>query len=379
MFAESHTAPSWSYRSADVCIASLPAFDTEHCYRWALSMATPPVKLYVWFPTVRANSGSDVFTERLAAGLLARGIGAEITWLPHRAEFVPWTVSIPQPPHAATIVHTNTWLHSRFVPRHLPHVTTVHHCVHDDRLTPYKSLAQKLYHRFWVRSVESRNVLTAQLVTAVSDYSSKMAGSVFGRDNIVSTKNGVDVRVFHPDGRDLPNRPFRLLYAGNWLARKGVDLLGPIMSALGDGFELHYTADRNHGHKRYALPPNCICIGKPPSTEAMADAYRTADALLFPSRLEGFGLVAAEAMACGIPVIAANSSALPEVVDHGRTGMLCELDSVTAFAQAARALAENLDLWRAMRANAVIHARRDLAESVQIDRYVELYRRLVTP
>lgn len=48
--------------------------------------------LAVWFPAVRSYSGADVFTERLCAGLNARGIRAEISWLPLRAEYAPWSV-----------------------------------------------------------------------------------------------------------------------------------------------------------------------------------------------------------------------------------------------------------------------------------------------
>lgn len=49
-------------------------------------------KIAVWFLTVRAHTGADIFTERLAEGLQKKGIRAEITWLPHRAEYLPWTV-----------------------------------------------------------------------------------------------------------------------------------------------------------------------------------------------------------------------------------------------------------------------------------------------
>jgi glycosyltransferase involved in cell wall biosynthesis len=48
------------------------------------------------------------------------------------------------------------------------------------------------------------------------------------------------------------------------------------------------------------------------------------DALIFLSRLEGFGLVVAEAMASGLPVVIADSSSLTELVEHGNTGFLCE-------------------------------------------------------
>lgn len=63
--------------------------------------------------------------------------------------------------------------------------------------------------------------------------------------------------------------------------------------------------------------------------EGVADAdlarlYRTADVLAFPSRYEGFGLPALEAMACGTPVVAADRGALPEVV--GDAGLLVAPD-----------------------------------------------------
>lgn len=88
----------------------------------------------VWFPAVRAHSGADVFTERLAEGLRARGIRAEITWLPLRAEYAPWSVPVPKPPAWANIVHTNSWLHPRFLPPSFPVITTLHSCVHDPAL-----------------------------------------------------------------------------------------------------------------------------------------------------------------------------------------------------------------------------------------------------
>src|SRR5690606_37416690 len=63
----------------------------------------------VWFPTIQAGTGTDVFTQRLCDGLNARGVRAQITWLPHRAEYVHWTVPAPPPPAWANVVHANSW------------------------------------------------------------------------------------------------------------------------------------------------------------------------------------------------------------------------------------------------------------------------------
>ncbi len=205
----------------------------------------------VWFLAVRAHSGADVFTERLCAGLNERGLRAEITWLPLRAEYAPWCVPVPKPPKWANIVHVNSWLHPRFLPQELPVVSTLHSCVHDPALIPYKKPAQRLYHAAWIKRVEADNLRRATRIVAVSRYTARTAEAVFGLQGVDVIYNGVDTARFHPTERVAPNRPFRLLYVGNWNALKGVDLLIPIMQALGKDFELAYTADRNGAHERY--------------------------------------------------------------------------------------------------------------------------------
>lgn len=205
----------------------------------------------VWFLAVRAHSGADVFTERLCSGLNERGFRAEITWLPLRAEYAPWSVPVPKPPKWANIVHVNSWLHPRFLPQELPVVSTLHSCVHDPALMPYKMPAQRLYHAAWINRVEAANLRRATHIVAVSRYTARAAEAAFGLQGIETIYNGVDTARFSPIERTTPNRPFRLLYVGNWNTRKGVDLLAPIMQALGEDFELAYTADRNGAHERY--------------------------------------------------------------------------------------------------------------------------------
>ncbi len=329
----------------------------------------------VWFPAVRAGSGTDAFTERLAKGLSARGIRTEITWLPLRAEYAPWTVPVPEVPSWASIVHVNSWLHPRFLPTDLPVISTLHCSVHDLALRPYKRPSQRLYHAGWIRRLEVANLCRADYVVAVSHYTAKAALEAFGPRKIEVIHNGVDTKRFRPVERVNPNQPFRLLYVGNWSRRKGVDLLSGIMQKLGEGFELLYTTDRGGAHVHYALPANCHALGRL-SGRALVSAYQQADALLFPSRLEGLPLTVLEAMACGIPVIAAETSSLPEVVENGLTGLLCPPDDIGAISDAARRLAADVNQWRSLRKAARQDVEARFNMEMMIDRYLALYRRM---
>ena len=328
----------------------------------------------VWLPTVRAGTGTDTFTLRLATALQQRGIRAEITWLPHRAEFAPWMVETPSPPSWANVIHINSWLPSRFIPRDMPVVATVHSCAHDPALTPYKTTAQSLYHRLWVKHQEAATLCRATIATAVSRYAADQAMRIFYRSDIVTIPNWVDTQRFPPDGRQQPHHPFRLLFAGKPRSLKGADLLPTIMRRLGLGFVLYYTGTAEEfQHLAAPLPENMVALGRLQGDAAMATAYLDCDALLFPTRLEGFGLVALEAQSCARPVIATNCSSLPEVVVAGKTGFLCPMDDIAAFAEAARALSNDPVMWHNMGLAGRAHATTNFSEEAAVNHYIETY------
>lgn len=82
-----------------------------------------------------------------------------------------------------------------------------------------------------------------------------------------------------------------------------------------------------------------------------------ADVFVFPSVREGLGMAALEAMACGIPVIAADNRGTREYMEHGRNGIVCPAGDERAFARAIRELWENPDRRAAMGENALRDAR----------------------
>jgi glycosyltransferase involved in cell wall biosynthesis len=93
---------------------------------------------------------------------------------------------------------------------------------------------------------------------------------------------------------------------------------------------------------RAATAAQCVNMsGYVPDADLPA-LYSLAEALVYPSSYEGFGLPPLEAMACGVPVLAANSSCLPEVI--GDAGLLLEEISPDAIADALTRLMSSDEL-----------------------------------
>jgi glycosyltransferase involved in cell wall biosynthesis len=80
----------------------------------------------------------------------------------------------------------------------------------------------------------------------------------------------------------------------------------------------------------------------------MPEVYQQHDILIAPTVREGFGLAIAEAMSCGLPVVASHCSAIPELIDEGKGGFLCPVGDVKAFAEKINLLADSPKLRREM-------------------------------
>lgn len=328
----------------------------------------------IWFPTVRTNTGTDIFTQRLVRGLNKQGIQAEITWLPLRAEYAPWTVPVPKVPAWATAVHVNTWIHPRFIPRSLPLVATIHHAIHHPDAQSYKGWIRSAYHKYWIAPIERRVMLRADKVIAVSQFVADSARQTLIDVPMEVIYNGIDTEIFTPAHRPRkPGEPFRLLYVGSWMARKGVDLLTPIMRKLGEGFELHFTGGPAAEKDKAHMPPNMVDIGRLHGDAAVAEAMQSADALMFPTRSEGFGLVAVEAMACGLPVIGFTETCLDEILENGVTGNLVPLGNITAITEAVRTLAKNRTKLPTMSIAARQHVITQFQPHTMLDAYIDTY------
>lgn len=335
---------------------------------------TPPAAPAVWFPTIVTGTGTQRFTERLAAGLTKLGIRTGITWLPLRAEYAPWSVSKPVPPDWANVIHVNSTFPPSLLPPELPWVATIHSGMHDPRLLPFKTITQRAYHALILKPRERSLLHRAQRITAVSSYARQMASQVFEIPQVTTVFNGVDTTVFTPRGKDRAPGLLRLLYVGRWSRRKGTDLIKPLLQQLAGRVDFLFTATADEAARLGKLPGVSRCVGRLENDAALAALYRSADVLLFPSRSEGFGLVAVEAMACGLPVICVDDTALKEIVPQGECGFRCVAGDPDEFAKACLALAAEPQLLERMSQAAREHAANEFGIPAMVETYLTVYR-----
>lgn len=129
-----------------------------------------------------------------------------------------------------------------------------------------------------------------------------------------------------PPRRPLEGSPPTVLFVGRDHVRKGSDVLLRAFSSVRKAVpaaELHFVG----GTPRGVLGPGVVAHGffppgNPTATAAMRRLYHRASVFCLPSRYEPFGVAFVEAMLAGLPCVGTAAWAMPEIIEHGRTGWL---------------------------------------------------------
>jgi glycosyltransferase involved in cell wall biosynthesis/2-polyprenyl-3-methyl-5-hydroxy-6-metoxy-1,4-benzoquinol methylase len=207
----------------------------------------------------------------------------------------------------------------------------------------------------WERAAQRRTAATLAVSAAVRDFLVKEEG--LDQDLFTVVPNGIDLEPFAalPDrasaredlkarlvaaGEALPaeaaGRPL-ILFAGRLAAQKGADILlaalasaavKPHLVLCGSGPQ---EASLRHQAETLGLLGQVSFAGHQDDLQAIMPAF---DLFVMPSRWEGFGLVAVEAMAAGLPVVASRCDGLAEVIADGTTGLLVPSGQVAPLAAA---------------------------------------------
>jgi L-malate glycosyltransferase len=222
-----------------------------------------------------------------------------------------------------------------------PLISTFHSYVLDQYLRSHSSFMQNIHYRTDLKYFIKKSLEVSTMITAVSEYLARKVREDLGYEREIRIiYNGVDTDKLVPQKKIKSNKnPVKLLFCGNPTPKKGAQYIPQILDNTEKNIELIYTS--GPGGKNHIIKhPKARCVGKIDHSN-INRLYAEADILLFPSMREGFGLVIAEAMACGLPVIATNCSAIPELIVDSKGGYLCEPGDVSDFADRINALANS--------------------------------------
>ncbi|MFA5292221.1 MAG: glycosyltransferase family 1 protein [Phycisphaerae bacterium] len=199
-------------------------------------------------------------------------------------------------------------------------------------------------------------------VVTVSEFSRRsiIEWSNVSEDRVVNVGNGVS-KEYCPDGkRYTPGYPY-IFWVGNYKPHKNLSRLldAFLCSGVKKDVKLLLAGELDASStalvKEKKLANDVVFAGLI-SEEKMPSYYRGAEAFVFPSLYEGFGLPVLEAMACGTPVITSNCTALPEVA--GTACMLINSENTDAIAEAINEIVRNLSLRKSLRAQGIKQAGR---------------------
>lgn len=305
----------------------------------------------ILFPLIKAGSGSDIFIDNLRKGLNNADISSTIQYFPQWSGFIPLINRFTLDTTGFDVVHSNTWNGYAFR-ADIPLVVTGHSAVRLPEHSKYQSISQKAFYKL-VSKWEMSTISSADVVCCVSRFAASYLEQMYDYHDAKVIYNGIDTDIFSPSDpllnnhqEEMGDKEINLFFAGNRRIMKGFDLLPKIMNELGEGFHLKVAAGLRSNTSK-PLHKKIQDLGKV-MPQKMPFFYQNTDIYLFPTRLEGFGLSVAEAMACGKPIVTTNCSSLPELVVDGKGGYLCPIDDVSAFAEAIRHLAEDENLRKYM-------------------------------
>jgi glycosyltransferase involved in cell wall biosynthesis len=240
----------------------------------------------------------------------------------------------------------------------LPVVETIHHPVTIDRdlaIQSAASLKDKLGLRRWFSFVNMQMKVARRLsfIITVSQTARKHIADTYGisKDKLRVIYNGIDTDIFSPSpkvhsqdnrllvviSRDTPVKGLRYMLEALALLRHKHDLELIVVAKGTDNRTTQRLID-TLGIRDYVKIIDEI------DTPELVNQYRLAGMVIIPSVYEGFGLPAAEAMACGAPTVSTTAGALPEVV--GDAGILVPPADVKALVEAISALTANADKRR---------------------------------
>ncbi len=227
-------------------------------------------------------------------------------------------------------------------------------------------------------------------VTAVSDDLIRQTQKALMIDKPIDlVYNFVDKRVYFPRDCKVLRSEFAepgeklLMHISNFRPVKRVgdvidifkrvnDSIPSRLLLVGEGPDLSKI---HHKVNELGLSDRVVFLGK---QDEVAQMLSLADLMLLPSEKESFGLVALEAMACGVPTVASNAGGIPELITHGETGFLAPIGQTDEMADYAIRLLSDPMMYRRFSEACVNRSKHVFCNEKIVEEYEKIYYRVLS-
>lgn len=214
------------------------------------------------------------------------------------------------------------------------------------------------------------------IITPVSEWLSGEVKQSFFKDvHIQTIYNGVDLNVFRPVESGfkqmyrIESKKMLLGVAINWVPTKGLEEFIQLNSKVSEEYIIVLIGLEETQIAK--LPKGIMGFGRTENVRQLVEIYSAADVFVNPSKEETFGLVTAEALACGTPAVVYNATASPELVDE-ETGRVVEVGDIKGLYEAIKQIDK-----RKMSAACVKRAELLFDKRKNQKKYLEIYEKLV--
>ena len=241
----------------------------------------------------------------------------------------------------------------------IPVVTTIHHPLTVDRRASFardtnfqEAIGSMQFYPIGMQSFVARRL--DRVLTSSESSAIRIAEDFRVQPGRVrNVWNGLDTDLYSPDPNVVRDSHEILCVGRANDPNKGVRTLIDALVRLPESIHLTLVDDDHPSNpvfswaRRRGVSERLNVTGRVP-TQELVRLYRRAALVVVPSRYEGFGLPAVEAMACGPPVVATDAGALPEVLRLADGGVIVPRDQPQALASAVAGMLKNPE-WRAAR------------------------------
>lgn len=228
------------------------------------------------------------------------------------------------------------------------------------------------------------NSVPNMTIVSVSEWMNSLVEKSFLNGNrLMCIPNGIDTQLFCPrDNRSDtcrkygidPDNRYVIGVASTWTLSKGFKDFIKLRTILPTGIQIVMVGLAPTQLKE--LPDGIIGLRKTDNVDDLASLYSGADVFVNPTHHDTFPTVNIEAQSCGTPVVTYNSGGAPEIVDHGKTGLVVECGNIKALADAIQHI---IDMWKS---DITAQSCRQRVETLydrkkNFNQYIDLYDRLL--